>query len=285
VPYQPRATFDNPYGPQVAFRTLDVLPPAAYYVAMDDQVVLDVYTDHANASFQLVVRVLNPQGSIQVETVTLNNFQAGLVTLTGNLTGMEGYLLSACLSAPGLAAGEAYCRVRLVRNPLLSTSVTTAMLIAGYVSDKYLQSYPGTPTRGPLEGPGKITTVSAAPAAGADWTVTCPIGERWKVLGAFFYLVTSATVATRVPVLRNFDASGHTTAFYGPPSGQAASLTVQYAFTPGGAGVSDPPFMNIGGPVELWIENGGQFGTFTENLQPADQFTYVNVQVERWIGP
>jgi len=284
VPYQPRATFDNPYGPQVSFRTIDVLPPAAYYVGLDDQIVFEVFTDNSNSSYQLVVRVLNPQGTIQVETLTLNNFQVGYQTVTGRLTGMEGYILSGCISAPGVAAGESYCRVRLMRAPYLTTGVATGMLIAGYVSDKYSLSYPATLPRPPMEGPSKIVSISATAATGAEWVIPCPQGERWRILGASFSLTTSAAVATRLVVIGVNNNAGIAIGFFVSPTTQAASLAQNYSVNPGGTAISNLVWTNISASAEVWINDGGNMHSFTENLQAGDQYTGVTLQIQKWVG-
>jgi hypothetical protein len=284
VPYQPRATFDNPYGPQVSFRTLDVLPPAAYYVGLDDQLVFEVFTDHANTSYQLVVRLLNPQGAMQVETATLNNFQSGYQSLTGNLTGIEGYILSACVSAPGSVPGESYCRVRLMRAPYLATGITTATLLAGYASDKFSLSYPGTQLQYATEGPGKLTTVTASVPAGAQWSVKPALGTRWRINSGTFVLTTSAATGNRQIQLVIYDHNDTLVGSYPAPATQAPSSLVTYSFSPAGSAVSTGSAITISTPTPLLVDGAGYVATYSPNFDAADQYANIAVQVEEWVG-
>ena len=284
MPYQPRATFDNPYGPQVSFRTLDILPPAAYYVGLDDQLVFDVFSDLTNGIFEMAVRILNPQGSIQVETVTLNNNQTGYQNPTGRLTGMEGYLLSVCVKAPDSEPGQSYCRVRLMRSPALTSAVLTALLVAGYASNRFALTYPGTVAREPLDGPARLLTVTASPAAGADWVFTAPYAGRWRILSGYFTLTTSAAATARIVNVETRDAAGTATGLYNPPSTQPASTMYYYGLNPSAAGQSNPPFMNISAPAEIVLEGGDTLRSITSNLDSGDQFSNVALRVEEWLG-
>jgi hypothetical protein len=285
VPYQPRASFDNPYGAQVSFRTLDVLPPAAYYVGLDDQIVLEVFTNNPSSTYQMVVRILNPQGTLQVETVTLNNFQAGYQTVTGTLTGMEGYILSVCVSAPGVVPGESYCRVRMMRAPYLSTGVTSGMLMAGYVSEKYSLSYPGSPLHYPLEGPGKLRTVTAAPAAGQEWSISSPPGVRWKLLSGQWVFTTSAAAGNRIVGVQLKDQAFDNLGFVVSSTPQAPSTVVNYGLFPGPPAAQGQTFLiNLGFNNPLWIPVNGQIFSVTEGLQPGDQYSNVTLQIEEWVG-
>ena len=284
MPDPPRASFDNPYGAQVSFRTLDVLPPAAYYVGLDDQMVLEVFTDHTNSVYQMVVRVLNPQGTLQVETVTLNNFQSGYQSLLGQLTGMEGYILSACVSAPGVDPGEAYCRVRLMRAPALVTGVTSGLLMAGYVSDKYPLAYPGSPLHYPLEGPGKLRTVMASPAAGAEWVISAPAGMRWQLQSGQWVLTTSAATGARTVGVQLKDAAFDNLGFVVAPTSQAPSDVANYGLFPGPPSQGQAFLINLGFYQPLLIPVGGQMFSVTQNLQPGDQYSQVIFQIQEWVG-
>ena len=284
MPYQPRATYDNPYGPQVSFRTLDVLPPSAYYVGLDDQLVFRVYTDYSPAVFYFVARMLRPEGVIAVETVQLYNSQAGSQQLTGELTGVEGYVLSISASAPQVPLSAAYVTVKLMRAPYLITGLTTALLLAGYVGDKLTLSYPTFPPRGPLEGPGRLVTVTASPAAGMDWIIAVPTYVRWRVNIAWFGLTTTPTVISRQPNVILKDAANTTVGFCPGPLQQPASEAITYSLLPGGSYLSVGALCSISAPAELLLDAGGSISTYTPTLQPGDQYSSVAVQVEEWVG-
>jgi hypothetical protein len=284
VPYQPRATLDNSYGAQVSFRTLDVLPPAAYYVGLDDQVALTLTTDYAPATFALVVRMLNPQGGITVERTTLSTIPGGPESVSTNLTGMEGYVLSACVSAPGVPLGKAYATLTLVRAPYVASGYTTAQLVAGYVSETLFLSYPSSPPQPPLAGPASLVTLNPTPAVGAQWRCVAPLSARWRVVSAQCSLQTSAAVAARAMVINVENPGGYTTALYPAPATQPASTDYVYSLNLGAAGTFLDPVMSIGASTTVLVENGGALVSNCQQMQAGDQFLGVIVEVEEWMG-
>jgi hypothetical protein len=284
MPYQPRATFDNPYGSQVSFRTLDVLPPAAYYVNLDDQIVFKVYTDYNPSSFQVVVRMLSPQGVIMVEARQLASTVGSYQELTSTLTGIEGYILSACVSAPNVPLGAAYTTVTLQRSPYVASRITTALLVSGHVSDKKFLSYPTSLPTGPASEVGYLVTRFVTVGTGQDWSVTAPSDTRWRLVTGYFGLTTTAAAPSRLVTLLIKDPSGNQVSVYPAFTTQAASLTYYYTISPGGAGVFEAPYVTIPTANEVLGENGFGIGTATANLQPGDVFSSVSIQVQEWIG-
>lgn len=284
MPYQPRATLDNPYGPQVTFRTEDVLPPSAYYVGVDDQLVLDISADYAPVTYFLVVRMLSPEGVINYETLQLTNTASGVQKLSQTMTGMEGYLLSACLSAPGAPIGSSYAAVTLKRSPYLASGLTTALLLAGYISDKQFLSYPTTTPRGPAEGPANIKYVILTPGVGAQWSVASPSGARWRIRGVVCTLLTDVTVAARGMIFYTASAAGDSISYFVPGVTQPASTEYFYSLNPGGQAEFMTPAVSVPGSTEILIENGGVIGANCQSFQPGDQYLKVIVQVEEWVG-
>jgi hypothetical protein len=284
VPYQPRATYDNPYGPQVSFRTLDVLPPAAYYVDLNDRIIFKAFTDVASASLMLVVRILSPQGVVTVETLTLINSQPGSQQVSGQLTGFEGYILSACVTAPGISPGRAYCLVSLQRTPALANALTTALLAAGYASDKYPLSYPTMQPRAAGEGAGQLVLQTTTVPATTEWQFRVPAGTRWRVNYGTFTLVTSALAGSRVPLVAFYDSTGPQIGMAFPPAGQPASTNYTYSFVPGGAAVSNGTLQQISGPADLLLDSGDAIQSFTVGIETGDQYSAIYLQVQEWVG-
>jgi hypothetical protein len=134
----------------------------------------------------------------------------------------------------------------------------------------------------------RIVTV-ASPAAGSDWSVAVDQGRCWIPLTIRAQLVSSATVANRVPVLQYGDG---TTTVVGVPSqnSQAASLTNRHGWARGagngpvGAGLLDflasLPFHALFGGLVIQ--------TVTTNLQVGDQWSAIALLVaqfeERQLG-
>lgn len=126
----------------------------------------------------------------------------------------------------------------------------------------------------------------AAPAAGAEIFAQVPAGEAWRVLSFFARLTTSATVATRYADLRLLRGALSTDPNFfrdGIVSGQAASLFWDYTWALGcsvvvnntGNGRSLRPF------PDLVLTQGMSISTFTLNIQAGDQWSLIQLLVEK----
>jgi hypothetical protein len=243
-----------------------------------------LYTNQYPSTFNLVVRVLEPQGNITVEARTVVSSSPGAQQLSANVTGVEGYILSACVAGPNVNPGTSYTTLTLMRPPYAASGLVSAQLLAEYVSDKYSPSYPSTAPRPAFQVPGSLVSLTASPAAGVDWSFTAAPNARWRVVGGYCGLITSATVATRNVTLVVKDSGGNNVAVFPASGSQAASLTQYYSVAPGGAATSAGAFFTIPTPTEVFVVGGGSVGTYTGNLQPGDQYQYVNLQVMVWVG-
>lgn len=135
--------------------------------------------------------------------------------------------------------------------------------------------------------PQKLVTV-AAPAAGADWTVTVPAGEYWVVIAANAQLVTDANVAARGPKLA-FDAGAAADTFYetgNSGTGQAASTTKQYSFGPGCAMETASPASGVFStfplpvaPPAMILFPGYRIRMITGAIQVGDQWSNIRLLV------
>ena len=284
MPYSPRATFDNPYGPAVTFRTLDVLPPSAYYVGVDEQVTLEVYTNAPGATFQMVVRVLSAQGVISLESVAVPSSGASAQTLSTGIQGMEGYVLSACVVSQNALPGSAFARVRLVRAPYLPSGPTTALLIAGYVSDKQILAYPTVPPRPAVEGPGNLRTFELFPAAGAEWSLTTYSGARWQLLGGRFMFTTSPAAGNRLVTVVWTDGGGGQIGVFPASQTQTPATAYIYTLTAGFTGNDNAPYISIPVPSAVLLDNQSVLSSSTNGLQAGDQYSGVWVRIAEWLG-
>jgi hypothetical protein len=72
------------------------------------------------------------------------------------------------------------------------------VLLQGYVTDTSRLSFPGSPIRSSIEGPGVLRSITGTnPAANAEISETVPTNARWRVHAIRFTLVTDANVANR----------------------------------------------------------------------------------------
>lgn len=124
--------------------------------------------------------------------------------------------------------------------------------------------------------------VVANPAAGADWSVTVPTGQIWRVRSIFAQLVSSATVANRQPFLQIKDAGGNFLFLLDWGTAQTASLTSSYTW--GGS----CPLVNNGtsifvGPIpqDMVLAEGSTISASTASIQTGDQWQKVCLLVEQ----
>lgn len=115
------------------------------------------------------------------------------------------------------------------------------------------------------------------PAAGSDYSITVPAGETWYLQGFKCILSTSATVATRFPIL--LLAIGANVVYYAPPSaGIAASLSDVFSWSPGLPGVSTSN-INTQPCPDVPIQPGSTLITFTQNIQVGDQYSQGTLSI------
>ena len=152
-----------------------------------------------------------------------------------------------------------------------------------------------TPSIDELAGLTEVVTTSryprvavpAAPAAGADWSLTVPGGFRWRLVSLVGRLVTSATVANRYPTLTLSDG---TTVFARVPAITAAvaSGTSFYWWAIGGGSyvpstLTTPQSLWL---PDMWLESGYVVNANTSALDATDQWSQVAAYVvESRTGP
>ncbi|HEY5985050.1 MAG TPA: hypothetical protein VIV12_01520 [Streptosporangiaceae bacterium] len=124
------------------------------------------------------------------------------------------------------------------------------------------------------------TVLVADPAAGADWSVRIPVAESWLVQGLTATLVTSAAVANRAPRLEVTD-EGVIISRFQPGRAPAASQTVRWSLVTGGpsAANTNSTIGTWGGPTELLIHPGRTLQVITENIDVADQWLAIALDV------
>lgn len=123
----------------------------------------------------------------------------------------------------------------------------------------------------------RIALSVAAPAAGADWTLTVPAGHVYQLLSVFATLVTSAVAATRIARLLLGD--GDSTFLDVPPfASQITTLTRRYAWIP--AGQAYATGLGILSPLpDVELQAGWTLGTTTDAIDITDQWSAIRVNV------
>lgn len=286
-PLQPGEFQQSAPANQVSFDVLKVAPPSNVYIQRDDvlSVVFNSRTtgDVATISGRFL-RV--PDGVIVPFAFTLR--ATSIFATNANVFPLgEGYLLALTASCSLIQQrGGCFVSVGLQRGALsVSPRIgTTQILFADYVTANQPVSWPAGRILNCSEGPGFLTNRNPGnPAAGSDWTSAMIGGARVKVRGCTATLVTSAAVANR-QVTFIMTVTGSTITI-GALVNIPASQTVRFCLSEGVG-----PYTGADGTVYLPLPNDtwllsatGGFGSSTNNIQAADQWTSIQVAVEELI--
>lgn len=126
----------------------------------------------------------------------------------------------------------------------------------------------------------KVVSV-ANPAAGAEFTITAPGDQFWRVVSMRFVLVTSAVVANRTPRLNVSDGTD-IYASVRADAVQAAGVTLTYSAIEGVIGRQ-----NVGGVANInWptrgqmLQPGHQIASSTDLIDVGDQYSAIRALVQ-----
>jgi hypothetical protein len=270
--------------PQVTFRAKDVQPPTALYVTQDDLIRLTVWADVQLTQVALTLRLLEPNGEIhqlvwnfncQINTIP-NFFQRNL---------SEGFVLDATLvtTTSGTHRGQCFARLSVLRG------VGTGLIHHGVLFQDYLMTgcflqFPGGQVKGSVEGQGAIVNTQIAnPAAGVDWSYTVPLQHRARIMAIRAVLQTSATVATRSPLMQLLDLSSNVLLTIEPAAAQAASLLLAYNYAPGMPSLAVVANnMKCPFPENMILTGGQKVAPTTLSIQAGDQWSNIWITVEQW---
>jgi hypothetical protein len=251
-------------------------------------------------------RILQPNGNVTNSSWTVASCAATFTGGwgTGQAMPVSGWLQSAMslVTSGDFPQGSMYINHYLLGsmptgggNTSCASTITTAnmetLLDGAPTGSVYPVSYPGSGIVGPWTIPGfaKLVTLTN-PSAGADFASSTygangVIPGRWCVQGVFFKLVTSATVANRLPSIDVNYGGGTMQLVYAASTPQTASQTVFYSFAPGttsqqvfinGANYQTVPFSN-GQPVCFNAGATGLVASATGNLQAGDQYSVITI--------
>lgn len=115
------------------------------------------------------------------------------------------------------------------------------------------------------------TVTGAAPAAGADWSITVPAGHAYRLLAVTATLTTSATVADRTPRFRLSDGDA---VFLDIPAVavQAASLAGVFSWARNLGSYALGSAQAVGIP-DLILQPGWIASVLTDNLDSGDAWS------------
>lgn len=269
------------YSALVHFRRHKVGPPGSLYVGLDDVILFQGWAALAATPVRLSIRMLTPQGDIMPVFYTISVAANGATPTLKSITNLEGFMVSMSAEVATGLAGAVWVNVVIQRGVGTNDQTQGLNLLQGYPSLTDTLSWPQAPPVKSIDGRALANVVNVtAPAAGADFVVTVPAGVNWLLRSVRVQLVTSVAVANRFPTLRLDDGAGHIFADLPAGAAIAASLTNQITWANGltNAVVNTA---NIGGlPTECRLPGGFRILTVTANIQAADQYSAMALELE-----
>jgi len=286
MPYPVRATGQNPYGPQVEFRTEEVLPPSAVYLGPDDALLLEVRAPSVTATLQLSIRRLTPDGEVTAELYSWNVGTTGAAIQTQLIPPAEGYILSAHVESDTPERGQVFVKLH-ARHNLSGTDPTLGHLfLQGYVTGDDHLGFPQSPTESSISGRGWLhaipMTAGTIPQAIG---ITVPQGVRWLLRTFKAQLLTSATAGTRLTALRVIEAATAQYWDYPVAGTQGPGLNVVYEWGPGLGLIQTADVATGPTPEELLFGPGWKVQTHTDGFDTSitpDQWTSGVILVEEY---
>jgi hypothetical protein len=267
----------------VSFLTENVPPPSPLYVGNNDIMYFQVASAVVPETVTFNWRVLTPDGTIkpgsqQVRTTTAYASMVQVVPLS------EGYLLSVGAVAFSAATrGQTFVRVNIGR--ISATAfVGVQPLFADYVTNNAIIGWPFGRYISPVEGSGRLRSFQVSnPAAGVDWIATVPTFVRWRVQSFTAQLVTAVAAANRNVEIIVDDSASVVWRVSAP-----ASIVASTTQTISGCGVNAPTGVitttsAIVIPPGLIMPAAWRLRTATTNIQAADQWGSIFLNVEEWI--
>lgn len=140
---------------------------------------------------------------------------------------------------------------------------------------------------GILSGPGaRRTIIVANPGAGNDFTTLVPSLARWIVDSLSFDFVTSAAVANRLPgIIYTTNLVSIAASISANPI--AASLARAICFSRGHGYEGFDVLQNTYHRClpDMILTGGDTIDSITTNIQAADTFTNITLQIREWLEP
>ncbi len=258
--------------------------PSAFYLTGEDNLRLTAFNSAAGVELAVRTRLLTCEGEIVVgaeRLVPATDRSASSLWMNAG----EGWLLGAEVHAGSGTprVGQCFVVLEVVRGTDAAPLPLHA-LVQGYATATARLSYPGSPLRSSIDGPGVIRSIAGTdPAANTEISEAVPTNARWRLLGLDAALVTSAFVANREVVL-TIDDGATVVAEVAAGVAQAASVTRRYSFARGVPRLAPAASTVISAPApDIVLGAGFRIRTVTANLDAGDNFGAPQLLVEEWI--
>jgi len=218
--------------PRVGFEEARAAPPSPVYVGVDDRIYMRGASVGGSHTLRISGRVLLPDGIVVPFVETLSTTGATFSISTFRIP--EGFLLSlaAALVSAATPSGIVWVEIGILRGRPADYQ-TAQILISAAPSSSSSVSWPPGIHRLSVDEPGHIVVAANSDAAaGAEFSVSVPATQRWRLDAIRLPFVTDATVANRSPRIEF--VTGATILWRSRPFDvQAASTTRTYNWARG----------------------------------------------------
>lgn len=272
----------DPKTPELPGHRIDT--PSAFYCTGEEFLRVSSFGSVAAVELAIRSRFLRRDGTL-APTADRHVPTSNRTVATTDHPLSEGWLLGCALFASSGAPriGQVFVVVDLMRGSG-SGATLIQTLAQGYITDTQRLSWPSSPIRSSIDGPGVLRSITGTdPAANVEISETVPTNARWRVHAIRFTLVTDANAANREVSLTLDDG---TLVYCRVPSRatQAASLTFAYSafFDSALEAVAQDTERTIRLP-RLDMQGGHRFATVTTNRQVTDNYSAPQYLVEEWI--
>jgi len=276
--------------PLVSFKTLQIDPPTAIYLAPGDKLqIAAINDDPAITQIVMAYRLLRAADGQVASSQLAMPIGSNRVLAVQQFEMLEGYLLSVNTAAnSGTNRGRCFTQVAIVRgsNPGGGPNpMGYNQLISDYESRAHNPSWPVGEYLSSVEGAGATRTIiGTTPAAGVDINEVVPTSVRWRLKSFRARLITGAAVANRNVRFVLNDNVGTTFFLGGFNFSQVANTTFDYVIGIGLNFLSDPiNFLEEGPLPDNLLFGGSTIKSNTVGIQAADTWISLGYQVEQWL--
>lgn len=180
--------------------------------------------------------------------------------------------------------GQTFVIVQVIRGIGVAATVL-GTLLQGYVTSTQALGWPGSPIMNSTEGEPFIRVLSGTqPAAGADFSETCPTGARWELQRVFANYTASAVAGTRLVQFRLVQG-GVVVALLASARDVIISESANFMWAQNlpvlAASGSDIRQQAI--PDRTILNSGDSFISFTTGMLAGDQWAAPRYVVREWL--
>lgn len=259
--------------------------PGAFLVTGEDNLRINSWNALAGVVLTITVRFLDETGQI-IPYVYTHTPNTNRTKATSDFPLGIGFPLNVSIVASSGAPtmGQTFAQAQIIRG-FGGATLALATLLQGYLTAVQALAWPGSPIQNSLDPGYAIRFISGTtPAAGAEISETVPTGARWELLSIKTGFTGGAGAVLRRPSLE-LQPGGSIVSRSRMPDTIATGVQKDLYWSQGMPLAAAFSTLEIVGglPTPSLLRGGDAFGTRTENIQAADQYTAPTYVVREWL--